>query len=75
MTLQQTHLHQDGGLIPINVLRSDEAILKSDDGDMRHSEPLTGRLNARSKSIHADGMGKPENELIDDAALTNAARQ
>ncbi len=57
------------------MLGSDQAIFKSNDGDMRYSKPPPGRLNARSEPMHVDSMGEPKNEFIDDAALTDAAHQ
>lgn len=72
-TVEESHLQQNGGLIPIDMLRADPAAFKGNDADMRNFEVAASGRNSRRKPVHPKRMCEAQDEFIDDTILPHAA--
>ena len=73
--IEQPELHQHGRLVPIDVLMRDLVVsIEADDhhGGNRHLAP--GRLDARQNRRHLAIVGEGDDQLVDQLALANRAR-
>jgi len=73
-SIDEVKLDEQRSLIPVEVLAHDPVAFESDDGHDRNLHALSCRLDAGQKPVHANRVSEPNDQLIDDLALSYGSR-
>src|SRR5882757_6978153 len=71
--IKQPDLHQDAGLIPIDVLMRNLAVLEADHDSEGHLNWLSRGRNAGQKPINLHCMREADEDLIDNLVVADGA--
>src|SRR3954447_23248104 len=72
--IEETGLYEDAGLVPVDVLVLDLAVLEADHDHDRDLDPASRRRNPGEHDLELPVVGEGHDELVDDLVLAHGPR-